>query len=549
MPAEDNFVSLKNCPDFADDGRAKSAPTEPGPGNPRTRLDSTHDEAARPTSTRLTVSEGIGRRRRGGEELCPLRPDLKAQSKRRRERLCASAAVPPLRRRNDLQPPLTVEEVPLADLVRPARNVRRQDAAHIREVAASIAEFGFCDPVLLGSGNVILDGVTRVEAARLLGLASIPCIRVGHLTGAEQRLLRITLNRLAEKGAWSLDDLKIELEELIIDEAPIEISGFSAPEIDQILLGDDPPPHETGPLAPPPGAIAVARPGDVFVLGAHRVVCGDATAEGIFATLMRDDPPARLVLTDEPYNVRIRGNVTGGAHREFAMASGEMTAAAFLAFNRAWMKAALEHLADGGLFATFIDWRGLPIVHAAATQLGLAQINLIVWAKTNAGMGSLYRSQHELLPLFKKGQGDHLNNIELGRKGRWRSNVWSYPGASSLGSDARRGLQDHPTVKPTAMLADALLDVTARGDIVIDPFLGSGSTLIAAEQTGRRCRGVELDPLYVDVIVRRFEAATGRAAVLEATGETFAALTTRRRDEPNTPDENSSQIFANQENI
>jgi DNA modification methylase len=246
---------------------------------------------------------------------------------------------------------------------------------------------------------------------------------------------------------------------------------------------------------------------------------------------MRDDGPARLVLTDEPYNVRISGNVTGGSHREFAMASGEMSGSEFLTFNLAWMKAALDQLADGGLFGTFIDWRGLPAVHAAATQLGLVPINLIVWAKTNAGMGSLYRSQHELLPLFKKGDGDHLNNIDLGRKGRWRSNLWVYPGASSIGSDARNGLRDHPTVKPTALLADALLDVTARGDIVIDPFLGSGSTLVAAEKTGRRCRGVEIDPLYVDVIIRRYQAETGREAILEATGETFAALAARRRDE------------------
>ena len=192
------------------------------------------------------------------------------------------------------------------------------------------------------------------------------------------------------------------------------------------------------------------------------------------------------------------------------MASGEMSGPEFLTFNLDWMKAAHDCLADGGLFGTFIDWRGLPTVHAAATQLGLAPINLIVWAKTNAGMGSLYRSQHELLPLVKKGDGDHLNNINLGRKGRWRSNLWVYPGASSIGSDARDGLQDHPTVKPTALLADALLDVTARGDIVIDPFLGSGFTLIAAERTGRRCRGVEIDPLYVDVIVRRYQAETGR---------------------------------------
>jgi DNA modification methylase len=171
----------------------------------------------------------------------------------------------------------------------------------------------------------------------------------------------------------------------------------------------------------------------------------------------------------------------------------------------------------------FIDWRGLPTVHSAAAKLGLVPLNLIVWAKTNAGMGSLYRSQHELLPLFTKGSYPHVN-FELGKRGRWRSNVWTYPGASSLGSDARRGLKDHPTVKPTAMLEDALLDLTNRGDLVIDPFLGSGSTLIAAENTRRVCHGVELDALYVDVIIRRYEAASGEEAVHVESGETFQAL-------------------------
>ncbi len=317
------------------------------------------------------------------------RADLKAQSKRRRERLSALASAPPLRRRNDLLPTLAVEEISPADLVGPTRKVRRQEAAHVREVAAAIAELGFCDPVLIGSGNAILDGAIRVEAAKQLGLPRIPCIRVGHLTGAEQRLLRIALNRLGENGAWSLADLKIEFEELIVEQAPIEISGFSAPEIDQILLGDDPPPHEPGPLAPAPGAVAIARQGDVFLVGDHRIACGDATGGDVFEALMRGDDPARLVLTDEPYNVRISGNVTGGSHREFAMASGEMTGAEFLTFNLAWMRAALDRLADGGLLGTFIDWRGLPTIHAAATQLGLAPINLIVWAKTNAGKRTL----------------------------------------------------------------------------------------------------------------------------------------------------------------
>ena len=236
-----------------------------------------------------------------------------------------------------------------------------------------------------------------------------------------------------------------------------------------------------------------------------------------------------------PYNVKIAGHVTGGAHREFVKASGEMTDDEFLKFNVDEIDAATAHLVDGGVYGTFIDWRGLPIVEEAARTVGLQPLNLIVWTKTNAGMGSLYRSQHELLPLYKKGSAPHVNNIELGKQGRWRSNVWTYPGASSLGSDARRGLKDHPTVKPTAMLEDALLDLTHRGEIVLDPFLGSGSMLIAADKTGRVCRGLELDPLYVDVIVRRYEAHSGEAAVLMETGETFEALAMRRVSECATP--------------
>ena len=199
----------------------------------------------------------------------------------------------------------------------------------------------------------------------------------------------------------------------------------------------------------------------------------------------------------------------------------------FAAFNTAWMRAALDFLCDGGWFGTFIDWRGLSIVNTAAVELGLTPVNLIVWAKTNAGMGSLYRSQHELFPLFKKGKAPHINNINLGKDGRWRSNLWTYAGASSMGSDARAGLRDHPTTKPVAMLEDALLDLTNRGEIVLDSFLGSGSTLIAAEKTGRRCRGVEIDPGYVDVVIRRWQMLTGREAILESTGRHSPKFSTK----------------------
>jgi DNA modification methylase len=457
---------------------------------------------------------------------------LKAKGRRRRVELgrLAKAGAPRVPR-NDLLPLLAVSYVPLRELRPAKRKLRRLDPAHVREVANAIAALGFCQPILVGRANDMIDGEVRLEAARLLGIDVLPCLRIDHLSADEQRVLRLAVNRLAEKGEWDLDTLKLEFEELISADTPIEISGFTLDEVDHVVLGEGAPAVEQGPLAPDAQAAPVARLGDVFVLGPHRIVCGDATDPAVLARLMEGDLRARLILTDEPYNVKIAGHVTGGAHREFAMASGEMTEAEFLAFNEAWMATVLLYLCDGGIIGAFIDWRGLQTVHSAAAKLGLVPLNLIVWAKTNAGMGSLYRSQHELMPLLKKGTEPHVNNIELGRRGHWRSNVWTYPGASSLGSDARRGLKDHPTVKPTAMLEDALLDLTNRGDIVVDSFLGSGSTLIAADTTGRVCRGVELDPLYVDVIVRRYEAVTGNRAIFVESGETFEALAARRAGE------------------
>jgi DNA modification methylase len=461
---------------------------------------------------------------------------LKAKNRRRRETITdlqkATATRQPAR--DDLAPALVLMDVPIDALRSPSRKVRAIDEGHVREIARAIATLGFCAPILIGKDHLVIDGLSRVEASRRLGLLQVPCIRIDHLSESEQRLLGLAVNRLGEKGRWDLDVLKVEFEELFLAEAPIEITGFALDEIDQIVLGDEPSAIEAGPLAPDPNAIAVARPGDEFLLGSHKLVCGDATNEYAWRQLMEGDPPARLLLSDEPYNVKIQGHVSGSGHREFAMASGEMSDEQFRAFNVSWIGRALPWLGDGAVFGTFIDWRGYPAVHAAALETGLTPLNLIVWGKTNAGMGSLYRSQHELLPLFKKGSATHVNNIELGKRGRWRSNLWTYPGASSIGSDARRGLQDHPTVKPVAMLEDALVDLTNRGDLVLDPFLGSGSTLMACEKSGRVCRGLELDPLYVDVIIRRFEAVTGVPAVLVATGERFVDLAARRlRDHAN----------------
>ena len=392
----------------------------------------------------------------------PLHDAQKAKSRQRRGELAALVTSSPAPRptRNDLVPKFALIECPPTDLVVPARNVRKIKAAHLREVATAISSLGFCDPVLIDERNAVLDGVVRVEAAKLLGLPRIPCIRAGHLSASERRLLRIALNRLSEKGSWNFDELKLEMEELILEDTPIEITGFSMPEIEQIIIGDEPAAIETGPLAPEPDAKPIVQVGDVFVMGDHRIICGDATNSGVLDILMSDTDKARLILTDEPCNVAGAGHETSGVHREILMDSGAMTDAEFATFNTAWIGAALGHLCDGGLFATFIDWRRYPTVVAAALEFGLAPFDLIVWAKTNAECGNLYRSQHELLPLFKKGDAPHINNIERRKNGRRRSNVWTYPGAYSLGSEARKRRQYHPTVKPVAMLEDALLDMT-----------------------------------------------------------------------------------------
>src|ERR1700674_780615 len=459
-----------------------------------------------------------------------LREALKAKGRSRREAAArhAEAEKGTRPRRNDILPLLQIEAYPVDALKSHVRKLRKSDPAHVREIANSINTLGFNVPLLIGKDNIVVDGDSRLEAAKLLGLSSVPCIRVDHLNETEQRLLRLAVNRLGEKGVWDVGELEAEFKELIIADVPIEISGFGSDEIDQVVIGGNEDGYEAGDLVPLPGATAIARVNDLFLLGSHFLICGDATDPAVVGRLMRTDV-ARMVLTDEPFNVAIGGHVTGGDHREFVMASGEMTDSQFLDFNEKWMDAVLPHLVDGGILGTFIDWRGLPIVHTAATGLGLTPLNLVVWAKTNAGMGSLYRSQHELLPLFKKGQASHVNNVALGKRGRHRSNVWTYPGASSQGSDARRGLQDHPTVKQTAMLRDSLIDLSHRDEIILEPFGGSGSTLIACETTGRVCRCIELDPLYVDVIVRRYQRIIGQKAILEEGGENFDELETRRK--------------------
>jgi DNA modification methylase len=435
--------------------------------------------------------------------------------------------------RNDILPLLRIETYPIDALNAQVRKLRKNDPTHVREVARSISTLGFNVPILIGKDNMVIDGASRLEAAKLLGLPAVPCIRVDHLDETEQRLLRLAVNRLGEKGVWDLGELEAEFKELIIADAPIEISGFGADEVEQLINEVHNDGQEGVDLAPSAGS-AIARPGDLFRLGTHCLICGDATDPTVIRRLMGHDV-ARFVFTHEPCNVAIGGEVTGGKTQESVMASGQMTDAQFLDFNQKWIDAVLPFLVDGGVLGTFIDWRGLPIVHASATTLGLTPLDLVVWAKTNAGGGSLYRSQHDLLPLFKKGSASHVNNLSVGKRGRHRTNLWSYRDAPSLGPGARKGLSCHWSEKPVAMVEDALIDLTNRGDVVLDPFLGSGSTLIAAENSKRACYGVELDPLYVDVIIRRYEALTRVSAVLIDTSETFATLAAQRRNDQDSP--------------
>jgi DNA modification methylase len=458
------------------------------------------------------------------------RDELRGKGRRRRKSAGTLSIGTSSLARNDILPKLTVENLAVGVLNHYSRRLRKSDQAHIREIANSISEFGFNVPILVGENNTVVDGETRLEAARLLGLSNTPCIRVDHLDKREQRLLRLAVNRLGEKGTWDLDELEAEFEELLIEDAPIEITGFGPGEVDQVLIGDQAAGIETGDLEPRTSAKAVAQIGDVFRLGPHRLICGNATDPAVIRELMRDDV-ARMIFADAPFDARDGGLVTGGSDREFLTASGETGESEFLVFNRRWMSAALPHLVDGGILAAFIGWRGFPAVHASAMAEGLTPLDLIVWAKTTARRPSLYRSQHELLPLFKKGNAAHVNNIAPGKRGRRRSNLWSYPSASSIGSSARNGLQEHPTVKPSEMLSDALLDLSDRGEEILDLFAGSGSTLIACDKVGRVCRCVELDPLYVDVIIRRYALVSANQVFLEATSESFEQLTQRRRGE------------------
>lgn len=422
-----------------------------------------------------------------------------------------------------------IEHVSIDKLKPYERNARTHSDRQIQQIANSINEFGFTTPVLINDNNITVAGHGRVEAAKRLGMKEVPTIRLEHLTDKQIKAYVIADNKIAENAGWDEEILAIELQNLSnLDlDFDIEVTGFEFAEIDLLIEGIDDEDDSADELPDVQDNLpAVTREGDVLQLGGHRLYCGDALKKESYQTLLSKEK-AHMIFTDAPFNVPVNGHVSGlgkTRHREFAMATGEMSESEFTLF----LTTAHQHMSyfskDGAIIYSCMDWRHLTEILAAARASGLTMINLCVWSKTNAGMGSFYRSQHELVLVFKNGSGKHINNVELGKFGRSRTNIWQYPGASSFGKGRMNTLEMHPTPKPVVMIADAIKDCTKRGHIVLDPFAGSGSTLIAAEKTGRVARCIELDPHYCDVIIRRWQELTGKDAVHIKSGKTFNEL-------------------------
>jgi hypothetical protein len=427
---------------------------------------------------------------------------------------------------------LKIQYLPPGMLMPNPHNARTHNRHQRRQIAASIQAFGFTNPVLIDSRNVIIAGHGRVEAAKLLGIDQVPTVRLEGLTETQIRAYVIADNRLAEKAGWDKEILAIELQHLIALDVTLDVTvtGFEIPEIDLIVQEADASRDDEQLIETDQSGPAVTQPGDLWQLGKHRILCGNALHETSYQTLM-GSRRAHAVCCDLPYNVPIDGNVCGkGAikHREFAMASGEMSEAEFVSFLTTSLRLLARHSTSGSVHYLFTDWRHCYELLVAGRQVYDKLLNLCVWVKDNGGMGSYYRSRHELVFVFRNGKGPHRNNVQLGQYGRNRTNIWEYPGVNTLSKHGDEGnlLALHPTVKPTALIADAILDCTARGEVILDSFLGSGTTVMAAERVGRICYGMEIDPLYVDTAIRRWQRLTGDRAIHSVSGKSFDEIAT-----------------------
>lgn len=410
------------------------------------------------------------------------------------------------------------------DLIPNPNNARTHSDKQIHQIAKSIEKLGNNNPVLVDTKNVIVAGHGRVEAAKLLGLESIPTICLEHLTKEQVRAYILADNKLALESGWDNKILKNELDYLMHLDLDLSfdatITGFDIPEIDLIINQGaitDAKEEKTDPVDDLPEENEVekrVKKGDLWQAGDHKFVCGDALKPESFEVLMGEEL-AGVAFVDMPYNVKIAGNVTTNKNaEEFAMASGEMSKVEFTQFMKTAMSLLVKYSMDGSIHFHCMDFRHMQGILEAGLSVYSELKNLCIWDKKTAGMGSLYRSQHELVFVFKNGVASHVNNVELGVHGRYRTNIWSYRGMHASNPESSELLKLHPTVKPVAMIMDALLDVSRPNAIVLDSFAGSGSTLLAAERTKRRARVIELEPKYGDVILHRWEKLTGKKAVL-----------------------------------
>lgn len=425
---------------------------------------------------------------------------------------------------------LTISHRSVSSLQPDPENARLHSEKQIAQIAKSIATFGYNVPILIDKDGKVLAGHGRLAACQLLGWTEVPTITLDHLTPEQARAFVIADNRLSDTSTWDETLLATQLK--ILSDADLNFDldaiGFEMAEIDLRIQGlNDPAKDEEDPFPVSQGP-AVSQLGDLWQLGPHHLLCGNALDSACYSQLL-NGIRVSAVFTDPPFNVAIQGHVSGKGsirHAEFAMASGEMTTKEFTDFLKTAMTVMAGHVNAGAIVFICMDWRHIRELTDAAIEARFALQNLCVWDKGVGGMGSLYRSQHELVFVYKVGNAPHTNNVQLGRFGRNRTNVWPYAGANSFARKTEEGnlLALHPTVKPVALVADALLDASKRGDRVLDPFMGSGTTILAAEQTGRIAYGIELDPHYVDVAIQRWQRKTGQQAVHAVTGECFDAL-------------------------
>ncbi len=394
-------------------------------------------------------------------------------------------------------------------------NARTHSNCQIHKIAESIKEFGFSNPILVDSRNTIIAGHGRLEAAKILGISSVPTICLSHLSDAQKRAYIIADNKLAEMAGWDKDILSIELQHLLeLDtDFDISITGFEMPEID-LMLSSPTAPETHNEEVYERAQETIIKSGELWILGNHKIYCGNSLEKASYQNLLGTEK-AEMIFTDPPYNVKVDGHICGNGkvkHQEFAMASGEMTESEFTHFLKQSFTHMITHSKNGSIHFVCMDWRHMKEILTAGESTYNELKNLCVWNKNNGGMGSLYRSKHELIFVFKNGASPHINHVELGKHGRYRTNVWDYAGANTVSRTSENVLALHPTVKPTAMVADAMLDCSNRNSIILDPFGGSGTTLLAAEKVGRQARLIEYDPLYVDVTIRRWQELTGKLA-------------------------------------